>query len=104
MDGNLINILASLITAVISVGGVYLIKFLGNKIGNEKLKNYYILAKTIVMSIEQLNPQLDGLDKKDLAINKIVELSGNKIKPEEAETLIEAAVYEVKKILLENIK
>ena len=104
MDGNLINILASLITAVIGIGGIYIINFLNNKIGHEKLQKYYTLAKTIVMSIEQLNPQLDGNDKKDLAINKIVELTKNKITPEEAETLIEAAVYEVKKILQENLK
>ena len=55
------------------------------------------------MAIEQLNPELAGVDKKDLALSKLLELTNNKITSEQANTLIESAVYEVKKILQNNI-
>lgn len=100
---NLVDILLILITLIIGGGGLYLITFLNNKLGSEKMKNYYEVAKTIVMSIEQLYPEFSGVDKKDLAINKLVELTNNKLSYSDAETLIEASVYEVKKILSENL-
>ncbi|HSQ89077.1 phage holin, LLH family [Romboutsia sp.] len=40
-----------------------------------------------------------GIDKKELAVNKLVQLSNNKITSEQADMLIEAAVYDIKKIL-----
>lgn len=99
MDSTLFNLLLSLITLVITVGGGYLVNFLRHKIGNEKLSNYYQIAKQIVMAIEQSNPQLADIDKKELAINKLLELTQNKITENQAQILIEAAVYDIKKLL-----
>lgn len=104
MDSTLFNLLLSIIGVIISVGGVYLISFLNSKIGSEKTKYYYDLAQKVVMSIEQSNPQLAGIDKKELAINKLVELSDNKITKNQADTLIESAVYDIKKLIKNNIK
>ncbi|WP_042275159.1 phage holin, LLH family [[Clostridium] dakarense] len=104
MDSTLFNLLLGIVSIVISVGGVYLINFLNNKIGAEKTKHYYDLAQKVVMSIEQSNPQLAGIDKKELALNRLVELSDNKITKKQADTLIEAAVYDIKKLLKNNIK
>lgn len=97
MYSTLFNLLLSIASIVISVGGVYLINFLNSKIGSEKTKHYYDLAQKVVMSIEQSNPQLAGIDKKELAINKLVELSDNKITTNQADILLEAAVYDIKK-------
>ncbi|MEF9992183.1 MAG: phage holin, LLH family [Romboutsia sp.] len=99
MNENLMNFLLSLITLVISGGGIYIIKYLNDKIGKEKIQHYASIAKTIVMSIEQLYPEFAGVDKKDLAVKKLLELTNNKINEIDADTLIEAAVYEVKKLL-----
>ncbi|MGX4600634.1 phage holin, LLH family [Faecalimicrobium sp. JNUCC 81] len=97
MYSTLFNLLLSIASIVISVGGVYLINFLNSKIGSEKTKHYYDLAQKVVMSIEQSNPQLAGIDKKELAINKLAELSDNKITTNQADILLEAAVYDIKK-------
>ncbi|MBO3442952.1 phage holin, LLH family [Clostridium sp. CCUG 7971] len=97
MYSTLFNLLLSIASIVISVGGVYLINFLNSKIGSEKTKHYYDLAQKVVMSIEQSNPQLAGIDKKELAINKLVELSDNKITTNQADILLEASVYDIKK-------
>ncbi|MGL4914077.1 MAG: phage holin, LLH family [Romboutsia sp.] len=99
MDSTLFNVLLSLITLIGAIGGSYLVNFLRQKIGNDKLNSYYNMAKQVVMAIEQANPQLAGLDKKELAINKLIELTGNKITHQQADTLIEAAVYDIKKLL-----
>ena len=98
MNQNLFDLLISIITFIISISGVSLINYLNQKIGNEKTKVYYDLAKQVVMSIEQLNPQLSGTDKKDLAINKIIEFSNKKISYDQADILIESIVYEIKKL------
>lgn len=99
MDANLMNLLLALIALIIGSGGVYLIRFLSNKIGQDKLTAFYQLAKTIVMALEQTNPDMAGIDKKALAVAKLVELTGGKISEADADRLIEAAVYEVKKLL-----
>lgn len=104
MDQNIFNLLLGIITLVISVSGVALINYLNQKIGTEKVKSYYETAKQVVMSIEQLNPQLSGVDKKDLAINKLIEMSNKKISSEQADILIESAVYEIKKLIQNNLK
>ena len=99
MDANLMNLLLALIALIIGSGGVYLIRFLSNKIGQDKLTTFYQLAKTIVMALEQTNSDMAGIDKKSLAVAKLVELTGGKISEADADRLIEAAVYEVKKLL-----
>lgn len=103
MDSNLFNLLLTIITFIIAIGGGYLITYLNHKIGSQKLQDYYKVAKQIVMSIEQLNPELTGADKKELAMSKLLELTHNKITSEQANTLIESAVYEIKKLLQNDI-
>ena len=99
MDSNLFNLLLTILTFVITICGGFLINYLNQKIGSQKLQDYYNLAKQIVMSIEQLNPELTGAYKKELAMSKLSELTHNKISSEHANTLIESAVYDVKKPL-----
>jgi len=99
MDLTLFNTFLGLISLVIVVGGGYLVDFLRQKIGSDKLNNYYVIAKQVVMAIEQANPELDGIDKKELAVNKLVQLSNNKITQQQADILIEAAVYDIRKLL-----
>lgn len=99
MDINLFNLLLTILTFVITICGSFLINYLNQKIGSQRLQDYYNLAKQIVMSIEQLNPQLTGSYKKELALSKLLQLTHNKISSEHANTLIESAVYEVKKPL-----
>lgn len=102
MDSTLFNLLLTLITFIIAVGGGFVVTYLNQKIGSQKLQDYYTITKQIVMSIEQLNPQLAGADKKELAVAKLLELTNNKITSDQASTLIESAVYEVKKLLQNN--
>ena len=96
MDSSLFNLLLTIITFIITVGGGFLVTYLNQKIESQKLQDYYNIAKQIIMAIEQLNPELAGVDKKDLALSKLLELTNNKITSEQANTLIESAVYEVK--------
>lgn len=99
MNADLFNVLLSILTAVITIGGGFVINYLKKKIDNEKLETYYNLAKQVVMFVEQTNPDLLGSAKKELAVSKILELTNNKITKEQAETLIESAVYEIKKLI-----
>jgi hypothetical protein len=97
------NFLLSLIALIIGGAGAYLIKYLNDKIGQDKLTHYYQIAKNIVMSLEQVNPDMAGSDKKFLAATKLSEFTNGKISEKEAEVLIESAVYEVKKVLSNTI-
>ena len=102
MDTTLFYVLLSLITLLITVGGGYLVNFLRQKIGTDQLTKYYEMSKQIVMAIKQLNSELPWEYKKELAISKLSELANNKIISEQANTLIESDVYEVKKLLQKN--
>lgn len=99
MDSSLFNLLLTLVTFIIAVGGGFVVTYLKQKIGSQKIQDYYTVTKQIVMAIEQLNPQLAGADKKELALVKLLELTNNKITSDQASTLIESAVYEIKKLL-----
>ena len=99
MDSSLFNLLLTLVTFIIAVGGGFVVTYLNQKIGSQKIQDYYTVTKQIVMAIEQLNPQLAGADKKELALVKLLELTNNKITSDQASTLIESAVYEIKKLL-----
>lgn len=100
MSESVMQLLIAILTVIISVGGGYIIKYLRDKIGNDKLNNYYNIIKTIVMSIEQTQGNLIGEEKKKLAIEEIKKLLGNKLSEEEINRLIESAVYEIKKLLI----
>ena len=64
MDSSLFNVLLTLITFIIAVGGGFVVTYLNQKIVSQQLQDYYTIAKQIVMAIEQLNTQLAGDDKK----------------------------------------
>lgn len=102
IDSNLFNLLLTIITFVITICGGFVINFLIQNVESQKLKDYYNITKQIVLAIEQQNPQLNGADKKDLAVSKLLELTNNKITLEQANILIESTVYEVKKLLQNN--
>ncbi len=104
MNQNIFNLLFGIITLVISIGGIALINYLNQKIDAEKVKSYYDIAKQVVMSIEQSNSQLSGVDKKEFAVNKLIEISNKKISHEQADVLIESSVYEIKKLIQNNLK
>lgn len=100
MPESIMQILISILTVIISIGGGYIIKYLRDKIGSDKLNYYYNIIKTIVMSIEQTQGNLSGEEKKKLAIQQIKKLFGDKLSEEEINRLIESAVYEIKKLLI----
>lgn len=99
MNADLFNVLLSILTTVITIGSGFVINYLKKKINNEKLETYYNLTKQVVMYVEQTNPDLLDSAKKELAVSKILELTNNKITKEQADTLIESAVYEIKKLI-----
>lgn len=101
MDSNIFDLLLMIITLVIAVMGTYLTNFINQKIGSDKTKHSFEMAKQVIMYIEQFNPKLSNIDKKNLAMLKLIELTNGKITPEQADMLIEAAVYEVKKLIKE---
>lgn len=103
MDNNLFSILMSILSLIIAIGGGYVIKLVKQHFNSSQLTNYYDIAKQIVMSIEQLYPDLSNTAKKQKAIDLILELTHNQITASQANTLIEAAVYEVKKLLSKNL-
>lgn len=102
MNSDLFNFILSAILLIISFGGGYLIKLLRQDIDTSKFSNYYTIAKQVVMSIEQLYPELDGQSKKQHAVELLLKLTNNKLTLEQANTLIESAVYEIKKLLQSN--
>lgn len=98
MDINLMNLLFTIIALVFGSVGVYLIKYLDIKIYHDTFDHYYQLAKTIVMSLEQINTYMSGEDKKTLATARFTELTDGRISELDADRLIESAVYEIKKL------
>ena len=64
----------TIITFIITVAIVFLLNYLNEKIASQKLKDYYNLAKQIVMAIEQLNSELPWEYKKELA-DEIINLN-----------------------------
>ncbi len=99
MEDALFKLLLTVTTTIITIIGTLLTNYLNHKVGCEKTKNYTQLAKQVVMAIEQLNPELKGIDKKELAQNKLIEISNNKLTKEQADILIESSIYEIKNFL-----
>lgn len=98
MQDALFNLLLTVITTIITIIGGFLTNYLNEKIGSEKTKNYFEMSKQIVMSIEQFYPELQGVDKRKLALEKLLEFTNYKLTEEQASTLIESAVFELKKL------
>ncbi|WP_373599623.1 phage holin [Paraclostridium bifermentans] len=102
MSETVIELLLSIVSLVITIVGGYLVGYLKRAIGTTKLKEYYSIAKTIVMSIEQTQGTLIGEEKKKLAVDKLIQVTNGKLNEEEIDRLIEAAVYEIKKMIKES--
>lgn len=102
MSETVMELLLSIVSLVITIVGGYSISYLKRAIGSTKLREYYSIAKTIVMSIEQTQGTLIGEEKKKIAIDKLVKATNGKLNEEEIDRLIEAAVYEMKKIIKES--
>ncbi|MFI3210670.1 MAG: phage holin [Peptostreptococcaceae bacterium] len=98
MEDALFNLLLTALTTVITVVGAFLTNFINEKVGEQKAKNYAEMAKQIVMSVEQYSSDLDGTAKKESATAALVEFTNNKLTETQANTLIEAAVYEIKQL------
>lgn len=98
MEDALFNLLLTVVTTIITVVGGFLTNLINEKVGEQKAKNYTQMAKQIVMSIEQFSPELQGIDKKELASSKLIEFTNNKITDKQADILIESAVFELKKL------
>ncbi|WKV07867.1 phage holin [Thermoanaerobacterium sp. CMT5567-10] len=98
----IMTILTAGLQLVILVTLGYVINFLYSKIGTEKTKRYFEIAKMIVRGVEQEFGAGNGADKKAEAVNLIKKIIGNKLTDEEIDKLIEAAVFEMNYVL--NIK
>lgn len=77
----------------------YVINYLNTKIGTEKMKKYYEMAKTFVKAVEQEFGSGNGADKKAEVFSMLKQLIGNKLTDDEINKLIEAAVFEMNYIL-----
>ena len=93
------TILTAGVQLVIMVVLEYLIDYLNTKIGMEKIKRYYEIAKTFVQAVEQQVGPGKGPDKKAEVFNLLKKVIGNKLTDEEIDKLIEAAVFEMNYIL-----
>ncbi|HHV75298.1 MAG TPA: phage holin [Thermoanaerobacterium sp.] len=65
----------------------YVINYLYSKIGTEKTKRYFEIAKMIVRGVEQEFGAGNGADKKAEAVNLIKKIVGNKLTDEEIDKL-----------------
>ncbi|MGB9680305.1 MAG: phage holin [Thermoanaerobacteraceae bacterium] len=102
MNNLIMQILTAGVQLIIMVVLGYAIDYLRTKIGLDKMKKYYELAKTFVYAIEQEFGSGNGLEKKAEVINLLRKALGNKLSDEEIDKLIEAAVFEMNYIL--NLK
>lgn len=99
MKDLIMTILTAGIQLIIMVALGYAINYLNTKIGAEKTKKYYELAKTFVRAVEQEFGSGNGADKKAEVFNMLKQLVGNKLTDDEINKLIEAAVFEMNYIL-----
>ncbi|ABY92081.1 hypothetical protein JCM16816_21740 [Thermoanaerobacter brockii subsp. lactiethylicus] len=97
------DLIMTILTAGVQLGIMvvlgYLIDYLNTKIGMEKMKRYYEIAKTFVQAVEQQIGPGKGPDKKTEVFNLLKKVIGNKLTDEEIDKLIEAAVFEMNYIL-----
>jgi LL-H family phage holin len=77
----------------------YVISYLKQQFGNDKLAQAYKIVKNVVMAVEQTIGEGKGPDKKAEAIAYIKKLLGNALSDDEINVLIEAAVKEMNIVL-----
>ena len=80
--------------AVLFVMGA-LLNYLDKKIGYEKVKKYYDLAKKAVQAAEQYYGSGKGTEKKAWVISYLNNKLGNKLSPTDIDLLLESAVHEM---------
>lgn len=90
----IIQILTALIQLLVVFGLGSVLKLLKEKVGQEKMKNYYDVAKTAIQFAEQVIGSGNGERKKDMAIQYISQKLGGKLTPKEIDVLLEAVLYE----------
>lgn len=98
----LTEVLIILIQVIGVIVGGFLIRYIKDKIGEESFKNYYSIAKIVVAAVEQTIGAGHGADKKQEAIQVLRNLTKWKLTDEQADKIIEAAVYEMNQILRMN--
>ena len=101
MNENLFKLILALIPVLGTILTAYIIPFIKEKIGNEKLEKYKKWAKMAVESAEMLWTESGkGSDKKQFVIDYLNDLFNSKkvvITEEQLNILIESAVLELNK-------
>lgn len=93
-----INILYYSIQLIVLLTMGYFITFLKTKIGTEKTKEYYGIAKKVVMAAEQVFGPKTGEQKKDFVVKFLKERLRH-LTEDEITNLVEAAVFEMNHVL-----
>lgn len=94
----ILEILYYTIQLIVLLAMGYFITYLKAKIGTEKTKEYYDLAKRIVMAAEQAFGPKTGAQKKDFVV-KFLKQKVPYFNEEEILNLVEAAVFEMNTVL-----
>ncbi|SKA99294.1 phage holin, LL-H family, partial [Caloramator quimbayensis] len=71
-----------------------LFNYLDKKIGDEKIKKYYDLAKKAVQAAEQYFGAGKGVEKKAWVTSYLKQKFGDKLSPVDIDLLLESAVHE----------
>ncbi|NLY43697.1 MAG: phage holin [Clostridiaceae bacterium] len=95
----IMEVLTILVQVALLIVGGYIVQFIGIKIEGEKLNNYYSIAKKVVTALEQTIGGGNGPDKKQEAIQALKSMIKEKLSDEEIDKLIEAAVFEMNRLL-----
>lgn len=90
--------LQALIEVGIAVLVPIVIKYVLTKISRDNLIRYITLAEMVVKTVQQTMGDADNEDKKSTAVDKLSKLTHGSLNSQEIEHLLEAAVFEVKKL------
>lgn len=92
----IMDVLTNLIQLIIIFGISFFIHFLQERIGNERLRKFYCMAKIFVKDAEMIYEANEGLDKKKYVSDCLNFKCKGKLKDDEISSLIESAVYDLK--------
>lgn len=98
----IMDVLTNLIQLIVLFGVSFIIKFLQEKIGNERLKKFYSIAKIFVKQAEMIYGENEGLNKKKYVTDCLSCKCNKKLKDDEISSLIESAVYDLKVLKQDN--
>ncbi|MCG8500748.1 MAG: phage holin [Firmicutes bacterium] len=99
LNGILLQSLMLIIQAAILIVGVYIVQYIRLRLAKERFYFVYSLAKTVVISVEQMIGPGRGADKKQEALQVLKNLTKGKLSDEQMDRVIEAAVYEMNGML-----